>query len=125
MALAALLVPALAVAPTVYAVDSIGQICNVADPKNKPAVCNDNSKNSTDNPLFGPNGVLTTVINILSLIAGVISVFVILIGGIKMITSSGDPNSVASARQTVLYAVIALAIVGAAQAGVYFLLSKL
>src|SRR5437868_3679850 len=107
----------------VYAIDIIGAGCQNADPANLPPACQDSStiRNNGENPLFGPNGILTTAVNILSLIAGVIAVFAKLIGGIKMIVSSGDSNAVASARRTVLYAVISLVIVGSAQAAVYLL----
>ncbi len=112
-------------AAPVYAVDLLSPACQAANQHNLPTACKDNSTNSTTNPLFGPNGILTLVINILSLIAGVIAVFVIIIAGLKMITSSGDSNSVASARQAVLFAVISLVIVATAQAAVFFLLRKL
>lgn len=114
----------------VGAVDVIDPACQnvhiqALKPEERPAVCRDNATNAKSNPIFGPGGILTTVVNILSLIAGVIAVIVILIGGIKMITSSGDSNSVASARRTVLYAVISLIVVGSAQAAVRFILYKL
>ncbi len=107
--------------------DSISNICKNAPPDNLPPSCDPNSQisPSTPNPLFGPHGILTTAINLLSLAVGVISIFVIIIGGIKFITSSGDPSSVNSARNTILFAVIALLITIAAQASVRFLLSKL
>jgi hypothetical protein len=59
------------------------------------------------------------------LIVGVVSVFVIIISGIKFITSSGDPASTTNARNTLLYAVIALFITVAAQAGVRLILARL
>ncbi len=116
-----------------YAVDVVTPACQNADPNNLPTVCKDNaSKNCpdptvpcTDQPIFGPHGILTTIINLLSLALGVIAVFVIIIGGIKFITSSGDPASVTSARNTILYAIIALVVVLAAQAIVRLVLSRL
>ncbi len=77
------------------------------------------------NALFGPDSILTTAVNILSLVAGIAAVFVIMIGGVKMITSTGDSNSVKESRNTVLYAVISLAIVVSAQIIVRFILTKL
>ncbi len=116
-----------------HAVDVLNPVCQNADPNNLPTVCQDNKSNAcpdptvvcNDNPVFGPNGVLTKVINLLSLVTGIIAVFVIVIGGIKFITSSGDPAGVTSARNTILYAIIALVITMIAQVLVRFILSKL
>ncbi len=107
--------------------DSFKNVCNNAPPDNLPPSCNPDAQlsPSTPNPLFGPHSFLTTVINLLSFAVGVISVFVIIIAGIKFITSSGDPGSVTSARNTILYAVVALLITISAQAIVRFILVKL
>ncbi len=107
--------------------DSISNICKNADPNNLPPSCAAQAQvtDQTPNPLFGPSGVLTTVINLLSLIVGIISVFVIIIAGVKFITSSGDSNTITEARNAILYAVIALAITAAAQVMVRFLLSRI
>lgn len=115
----------LALPASVGAVDVINPVCNNPNAEEKPKICNDDATTSSENPLFGPNGILTSAINILSLIAGILAVIVMIIGGTKMIASSGDSNSVASAKRTVLYAVISLVIVAFAQVGVHLLLSKL
>lgn len=107
------------------AVDVIGPACQNADPANLPAVCRPNPNPSTSNPLFGPDGILTTAVNLLSILAGVIAVFVIIISGAKMITSAGDSNSVKEARNALLYAVISLVIVASAQIIVRFILNKI
>jgi hypothetical protein len=61
------------------------------------------------------NKLITNIINILSFIVGIIAVIMIIIGGIKYITSGGDSGSVTGAKNTVLYAVIGLVIVALAQ----------
>jgi hypothetical protein len=119
-----LLTPVVVTAP-VAAVDVISPVCDNPNAAEKPKICNDDQTNATENPVFGPNGILTRVINILSLATGVVGVLVLIIGGTKMIASGGDSNSVASARRTVLYAVISLVIVAFAQLGVHLLLSRL
>ncbi len=114
--------------PKSFAVDVISPACKSAtNASNQPAICKDNSQfqRTGTNPIFGPGSLLTTVVNVLSLAAGVISIFVIIIGAAKMITSAGDSNSIASARRTILYAVISLVIVASAQLIVRFILSKL
>ena len=54
----------------------------------------------TDQSLFG--GVLKDVINIMLYLAGAIAVVMIVVGGIRYITSDGDPGA-ASKAKTQLY----------------------
>ena len=72
----------------------------------------------------GFQGLITSIINILSLIVGVIAVIFIIIGGLKYITSGGDSNNVTSAKNTILYAIVGLIIVALAQIVVRFVLSS-
>lgn len=67
---------------------------------------------------------VATVINVFSFIVGVISVIMIIIGGLKYITSTGDSNKTESAKNTILYAVIGLAVVALAQVIVLFVLNR-
>lgn len=121
--LAGLVLPSVGLVAKAAAVEVIDPACQNADPNNLPTVCQD-SKGGGD-PLFGPDGVLTTVVNILSVIAGIVAVFVILISGAKMITSAGDSNSVKEARNALLYAVVSIVIVASAQILVRFILNKI
>ncbi len=50
---------------------------------------------------------------------GGISVLMIVIGGIRFVTSNGDPSAVSSAKKTVLYSVIGLVVAIMAAAIVY------
>lgn len=68
--------------------------------------------------------IITVVINLFSLIVGVISVIMIIIGGLKYITSSGDSGNVTGAKNTILYAIIGLVVVALAQVIVRFVLAK-
>ena len=68
--------------------------------------------------------IIETVINILSLVVGVLAVIFIIIGGLKYITSSGDTNNVNSAKNTIMYALIGLVIVALAQIVVRFVLGQ-
>lgn len=70
------------------------------------------------------SGVMKIVIHVLSAIVGVIAVFMIIIGGLKYITSAGDANSINSAKNTILYAVVGLVIVALAQFLVRFVIEK-
>jgi hypothetical protein len=57
---------------------------------------------------IGP--IITTVINVLLFIIGIISVIMIIIGGIMYSTSAGDAGTVTKAKNTVLFAVVGLVI---------------
>ncbi len=61
------------------------------------------------------NSLITVAINGLSIIVGVAAVIMIIVGGLKYITSSGDSASTNSAKNTVLYAIVGLIIVALAQ----------
>ncbi len=62
---------------------------------------------STDNIVKQTlNGVYT--------VAAIIAVLVIVLAGIRIITADGDSGKIAAARQTIIYAVVGLAIVGSA-----------
>ena len=66
---------------------------------------------------------VSTVVRIISYIAGVIAVIMILVSGFKFMTSSGDAGRTASARSTLIYALIGLAVAALAQVIVQFVLS--
>jgi hypothetical protein len=53
-----------------------------------------------------------------------VAVVMIIIGGLKYITSGGDSGNVTGAKNTILYAIIGLVIVALAQFIVRFVLSK-
>lgn len=70
------------------------------------------------------NRVITQIINLFSLVVGVVSVIMIIFGGLRYITSGGDSTNVNSAKNTILYAVIGLIVVALAQVIVKFVLGK-
>lgn len=70
------------------------------------------------------NGIIKTVINIFSIIVGVVAVIMIIIGGLRYITSGGDSNNVSGAKNTIIYAIIGLVVVALAQFIVQFVLNK-
>lgn len=71
------------------------------------------------------NNIIKQVVNIFSLVVGVVAVIMIIVGGLKYITSGGDSSSVSSAKNTILYAIIGLVIVALAQFIVRFVFARL
>lgn len=70
------------------------------------------------------NKVIKVIINILSAVVGVVAVIMLIVGGFKYITSGGDSNKVSGAKNTIIYAIIGIAIVALAQFIVQFVLNK-
>ena len=60
--------------------------------------------------LEGDSGIFKTVVNILLFIIGLISVIMLIWGGIRYTTSGGNANSVTAAKNTIMYAIIGLVI---------------
>jgi hypothetical protein len=85
--------------------------------------CSDTSGGG-QNDIYGPTGLITDTINIISILAGVISVFVLMIGGFRFIVSSGDPSAVAGARNMIIFALVGIVIIGFAQIILRFVISK-
>lgn len=72
----------------------------------------------------GVNSVISVAVNIFSWIVGVAAVIMVIVGGFKYVTSTGDSNSVNSAKNTILYALVGLAVVALAQIIVRFVLGR-
>lgn len=70
------------------------------------------------------NTLVKNAIRIFQVIVGLISVFMVILGGLKYITSGGDSSKVGEAKNAILYAVIGLVIVGIAQIIVQFALNR-
>ncbi len=70
------------------------------------------------------NNIVRLVINTFSWVVGIISVIMIIIGGLKYITSGGEGSNISAAKNTILYAIIGLVIVALAQIVVQFVLKN-
>lgn len=69
--------------------------------------------------------LISTVLNLLSMVVGVISVIMVVVGGIKYVLSGGDSNQTASAKNTIIFALVGLVIAAMSQVIVIFVLDKL
>lgn len=70
------------------------------------------------------DNIVTNVIDILSLAVAAIAVVMIIIGGLRYITSSGESGNVTGAKNTIMYAVVGLVVVALAQIIVRFVVQK-
>jgi hypothetical protein len=69
-------------------------------------------------------GVVKLAIQILQMIVGIISVFVLITAGLGYITSGGDAGKTKTAKDRILYAAIGLVVVALAQVIVSFVLNR-
>ncbi len=120
---ALLFAPVLAPVAVNAAVDPNQGLCQGAnlqiDNSNSCSISNSASEGTTR-----INSIIKTVIDIFSLVVGVVAVIMIIIGGLKYITSGGDSGNITGAKNTILYAVIGLVVVALAQFIVKFVLGK-
>lgn len=68
-----------------------------------PALCDSQS-------IFAPGGLLNDVALALIFLVGAVSTLYVIIGGLKYALSAGDPGSIKSAKDTILYALIGLVV---------------
>ena len=71
------------------------------------------------------DSALTSILNAIILIIGIVAVIFIIIGGVNYITSSGDSNKVKKAKDTILYSVIGLVICALAFVIVNFVIGSI
>jgi hypothetical protein len=114
-----LLAPALMPAATYAAVTINENICKGAQLDPNATGCADPDISASGTQV---QQTIKTGINLFSIVVGIIAVVMILIGGVKYITSQGDAGNVTGAKNTILYAVIGLIVVALAQTIVYFVL---
>lgn len=108
-----ILTPAVAVPSLAYAA------CGTAS-DSKTQVLQGIGETGSDCSDSGVSSFINTVVNILSIIVGIAAVIVLILSGMKYITSGGDSAKVASAKNTLIYALIGVAIAALAQFLVHF-----
>ena len=73
----------------------------------------------------GSNGVIRIVSNILIWVVGIVAVIMIVWSGFKYITAAGDSGKIASAKSSLIYAIVGLIIAILAYAIVNFVMERL
>lgn len=79
----------------------------------------------SSDPFFGPDGVVTVVVEKLGFAVGAASVIMLVVGGIRFATSGGDPQAARAARNTVLYAFVGIMVAFAAALMVSLVLNRI
>lgn len=84
-------------------------------------VCN----RTGQDPVTGPNGVIRKVTQVIATIAGAAAVIIIVLSGIRYITSGGDAEGVSRAKKTIIFAAVGLIVIVMAQALINFVLNRI
>lgn len=69
-------------------------------------------------------GVVRNVINVFSVIIGILAVIMIMVAGFKYITAGGEASNITSAKNTLVYAIVGLIIAALSQFIVQFVLDS-
>ena len=75
--------------------------------------------------LTGQGGIFATVANILLFLVGAIAVIMLIIGGLRYVTSNGQADAISGAKNTIMYAIIGIVVAFLAYAGVQFVTTQL
>ena len=94
-------------------VSLLGVFTPVVSAANGINICSEENENSVycknkDSGEGQVNGIIKTIVEVLLMAVGAISIIMIVIGGILFALSSGDAQKAAKARSTILYAVVGL-----------------
>ena len=83
-----------------------------------------NTARGADQPsdLFGNNGIFQQITNMLLFAIGVLSVIMLIVGGLRYVISGGNKDAVNSAKNTILYAIVGLIVALLAFAVVNFVI---
>ena len=84
-------------------------------------VCDESVEGEAENTI---TALAQDVVDVLSLVVGIVSVIMIIIAGLRYITSGGDSQNVTNAKNTILYAIVGLVIVIFAQTIVRFVVGR-
>ncbi len=112
-----------AFSPSVMAANLFNDACSGGNQTGSSAVCQ--GRTQVNNPVTGAGSIFEKVINLVTMATGLIAVIVIIVSGIRFASSSGDPNSVTQARNTILYTVVGLAVLLLARSIIVFVLNRL
>jgi len=119
MAISAFTVLFIGMASNTYAVTT-----TIQPPADPYSAC-DNNSSSVACQKGNIYDVIQNIINILLLVVGVVAVVMVIIGGLRLTTSAGNPDAIKVAKNTILYAIIGIVVSFSAWALVNFVIDSL
>lgn len=82
------------------------------------------SQSPKDN-ISGPSGVLVQIANIVAIAAGLVMVIMIIVAGLRFVTSAGDSAGVEKAKNTILHSIIGIVVIVFARVLIWFLVTRI
>jgi len=79
-----------------------------------------NSSTTCADETTSVGSLVNTIINIISWIVGIAAILMVIVGGFRYVVSGGDSTATSSARNTILYALVGLAVAVIAQILIHF-----
>lgn len=70
------------------------------------------------------NSIIETALRIFQIVVGIVSVVMIVMGGLRYITSGGETTAVGTAKNTILYALVGIVVVALAEIIIQFVLNR-
>jgi hypothetical protein len=113
--------PTLASIGTVYAAPPNPNACPAAG-TSRGQVLNGIGETGNGCDASGVPTLLSTIVNILSIVVGAAAIIMIILAGFKYITSGGEANRVTNAKSTLIYALIGVVVATLAQVLVHYVL---
>jgi hypothetical protein len=81
--------------------------------------------NNDVNPIAGPHGVIAKVVDLLSIVIGVIAVFAIIVAGLTYVLSGGEGQKINTAKNMLIFTIVGIIVVAAAQILVIFVIDRI
>ena len=98
--------------------------CGSSTGSSTSQVINGASPNGTDCSGSGVTKIIRAAVSVLSIIIGAAAVIMIVVSGLRYITSGGESSKVSAAKTTLVYALVGVVIAALAQLLVYFALNQ-
>ncbi len=87
------------------------EFCNEVGNQNDVCKLDGQDQAEGDQGLLRPDGIVKRVFDLMSWLTGLLAGIFIIVGAIRLITSGGNKDTIKSARNTVIYAVVGLAVI--------------
>ncbi|HYF96560.1 MAG TPA: pilin [Patescibacteria group bacterium] len=104
-------------------VDIFHDVCK--DPSTSGSTACEDADTEGRNPIYGPDGIITSIVNLLSVIIAIAAVVGLIVAAIKMIGNGNQPEEVVKARDLMIYAIVGLVLAAMAQALVKLVLQRI
>lgn len=123
--LALLIVPA--VTPNVSAqFNPVEESCDQLSDEQRATstICQEADNVGAEDDLTGTEGVIQRVANLIAIVGGIIAVIIIVVAGIQMTLSQGDPQKVKNSRNAIIYAAVGIGVIVVARSIIILIINR-